>query len=69
MPRILSSLTNRIFLAGALLVIVATGATALFVNARVTAQAEWDLQRELVESGASGGRGKRSSRTSRCWPA
>ena len=56
MSRILSSLTNRIFLAAALLVIVATGATALFVNARVTAQAEWDLQRELVESGAVVGR-------------
>jgi signal transduction histidine kinase len=56
MSRILSSLTNRIFLAGALLVIVATGATALLVNARVTAQAEWDLQRELVESGAVVGR-------------
>jgi signal transduction histidine kinase len=52
MPRVLSSLTNRIFLAAALLVIVATGATAVFVNSRVTAQAEWDLQRELVESGA-----------------
>ena len=56
MSRLLSSLTNRIFLAAALLVIVATGATALFVNARVTAQAEWDLQRELVESGAVVGR-------------
>jgi signal transduction histidine kinase len=56
MSRILSSLTNRIFLAAALLVIVATGATAIFVNARVTAQAEWDLQRELVESGAVVGR-------------
>jgi len=51
-PRILYSLTNRIFLAAALLVIVATGATAIFVNARVTAQAEWDLRRELIESGA-----------------
>jgi hypothetical protein len=56
MPRVLSSLTNRIFLAAALLVIVATGATAVFVNSRVTAQAEWDLQRELVESGAVVGR-------------
>jgi signal transduction histidine kinase len=56
MSRILSSLTNRIFLAGALLVVVATGVTAVFVNARVTAQAEWDLQRELVESGAVVGR-------------
>jgi signal transduction histidine kinase len=56
MPRILSSLTNRIFLAAALLVILATGMTAAFVNSRVTAQAEWDLQRELIESGAVVGR-------------
>src|SRR5512137_1984890 len=56
MPRLLSSLTNRIFLAAALLVIVATGITAVFVNSRVTTQAEWDLQRELVESGAVVGR-------------
>jgi signal transduction histidine kinase len=56
MPRVLSSLTNRIFLAAASLVIVATGITAVFVNSRVTAQAEWDLQRELIESGAVVGR-------------
>ena len=56
MPRILSSLTNRIFLAAALLVIVATGVTAVFVNSRVTAQAELELQRGLVESGAVVGR-------------
>ena len=52
----LSSLTNRIFLAAALLVIVATGVTAAFVNSRVTAQAESELQRGLVESGAVVGR-------------
>ena len=56
MPGILSSLTNRIFLAAALLVIVATGVTAVFVNSRVTAQAELELQRGLVESGAVVGR-------------
>lgn len=49
---LLSSLTNRIFLAVALLVTLAIGATAAFVTARVTAQAEHDLQRGLVESGA-----------------
>jgi signal transduction histidine kinase len=56
MPGILSSLTNRIFLAAALLVIVATGVTAVFVNSRVTAQAESELQRGLIESGAVVGR-------------
>ena len=56
MPRPLSSLTNRIFLAGAVLVVVATGVTAAFVSSRVTAQAELELQRELTESGAVVGR-------------
>ncbi len=56
MPRPLSSLTNRIFLASAVLVVVATGITAVFVNSRVTAQAELELQRELAESGAVVGR-------------
>ena len=56
MPRPLSSLTNRIFLAGAVLVVVATGVTAAFVSTRVTAQAESDLQRALAESGAVVGR-------------
>ena len=55
-PRLLSSLTNRIFLAAALLVVVATGLTAAFVNTRVTAQAEQELQRGLAESGAVVGR-------------
>jgi len=52
MPRPLSSLTNRIFLAGAVLVVVATGITAAFVSSRVTVQAESELQQELAESGA-----------------
>ena len=47
-----SSFTNRIFLAAALLVVLAIGVTAAFVSARVTAQAEAELQRGLVESGA-----------------
>ena len=70
MPGTLSSLTNRIFLAAALLVIVATGVTAVFVNSRVTAQAELELQRGLVESGgrrrAPGGSPRRDA--SRCSP-
>jgi len=53
---LLASLTNRIFLAAALLVILATGVTAVFVNSRVTAEAESELQRGLVESGAVVGR-------------
>lgn len=56
MPGTLSSLTNRIFLAAALLVIVATGVTAVFVNSRVTAQAESELHRGLIESEAVVGR-------------
>ena len=56
MTRPLASLTNRIFLAAAVLVVVATGVTAAFVNSRVTAQAEAELQRALAESGAVVGR-------------
>jgi signal transduction histidine kinase len=46
------TLSNRIFLAAALLVVLAIGFTAAFVSARVTSQAEAELQRGLVESGA-----------------
>ena len=56
MTRPLASLTNRIFLAAAVLVVVATGVTAAFVSSRVTAQAEAELQRALAESGAVVGR-------------
>jgi len=52
MPRLLVSLTNRIFLAVALLVVLALGVTAVFVSSRVTAQAESELQRGLLASGA-----------------
>jgi signal transduction histidine kinase len=48
---LLSSLTNRIFLAAALLVVLAIGVTAAFVSIRVTSQAEAELQRRLIESG------------------
>ena len=48
---LLSSLTNRIFLAAALLVVIAIGLTAWFVSGRVTAEAEVGLGRGLVEAG------------------
>jgi len=53
---LLASLTNRIFLAAALLVVLAVGVTAVFVSSRVTAQAELELQRDLVAAGAFVGR-------------
>jgi signal transduction histidine kinase len=53
---LLASLTNRIFLAAALLVVVAIGFTAWFVSGRVTADAEAGLHRGLVEAGAVVGR-------------
>jgi len=53
---LLASLTNRIFLAAALLVVVAIGVTAWFVSGRVTAEAEAGLRRGLIEAGAVVGR-------------
>ena len=53
---LLASLTNRIFLAVALLVVLAVGVTAVFVSSRVTAQAESELQRGLLASGTVVGR-------------
>ena len=53
---LLTSLTNRIFLAAALLVALGIGVTAMFVSTRVTAQAEAELHRGLLESGAVVGR-------------
>ncbi len=50
--RLLSSLTNRIFLASALLALLAVGWAAFIVNERATREAEADLQRGLVESGS-----------------
>ena len=53
---LLASLTNRIFLAAALLVVIAIGVTAWFVSGRVTTEAEAGLQRGLVEAGGVVGR-------------
>jgi signal transduction histidine kinase len=49
---LLSSLTNRIFLASALLAIVAIGLAMYLVSARVTREAEAELERGLIQSGA-----------------
>ena len=49
--RLLSSLTNRIFLASAALAVLCIGAAVYFVNVRVTRQAEAELERGLVEAG------------------
>ena len=46
-----SSLTNRIFLGGALLVILSIAAAVYRVNVTVTGQADRELQRELDEAG------------------
>ncbi|MGH9158358.1 MAG: histidine kinase dimerization/phospho-acceptor domain-containing protein, partial [Vicinamibacteraceae bacterium] len=50
MTRFLSSLSNRIFLASAVLALMAIGAAMLVVNAVVTAQAEAELERGLQEA-------------------
>ena len=50
MIRIASSLTNRIFIASTLLAIVSLGLAFYFVNARVSSEAEADLQRSLTEA-------------------
>ena len=48
----ISSLTNRIFLGAALLVILSIAAAVYRVNVTVTSQAERELRRELDEAGA-----------------
>lgn len=48
--RLLSSLTNRIFLACALLAVLSLGFASYFVNARATSEAEAELQRGLHEA-------------------
>ncbi|MPY90185.1 MAG: HAMP domain-containing protein [Luteitalea sp.] len=50
MTRFLSSLSNRIFLASALLALMTIGVAMLVVNAVVTAQAERELERGLEEA-------------------
>ena len=50
--RLLSSLSNRIFLASAALTLVCIGIAMYLVNARVSISAEDELQRGLVQTGA-----------------
>ena len=49
---LLSSLTNRIFLASALLAVVTIGVAMYFTGARLTREAEAELERGLMQSGA-----------------
>jgi signal transduction histidine kinase len=48
--RILGSITNRIFLASALLAMLSIGAAVYFVSASMTTQTELDLQGDLTEA-------------------
>ncbi|HYE85597.1 MAG TPA: ATP-binding protein [Vicinamibacterales bacterium] len=48
--RVLGSITNRIFLASALLAMLSIGAAVYFVSARITAQTELDLLGDLTEA-------------------
>jgi signal transduction histidine kinase len=48
--RMLGSITNRIFLASALLAMLSIGAAVYFVSARMTAQTEIELQGDLTEA-------------------
>ena len=48
--RVLGSITNRIFLASALLAMLSIGAAVYFVSARLTAQTEAELRSDLTEA-------------------
>ena len=48
--RVLGSITNRIFLASALLAMLSIGAAVYFVSARLITQTELELQRDLTEA-------------------
>jgi len=48
--RVLGSITNRIFLASALLAMLSIGAAVYFVSARMTSQTESELQKDLAEA-------------------
>ena len=52
--KLLSSLTNRIFLASAIVTLLATGSTVYLVSERVIRQPEAELQRGLVEAALAG---------------
>jgi signal transduction histidine kinase len=49
--KVLGSLTNRIFLASALLAVLSIGFAVFFVSRTTTSQAEAELQRGLIEAG------------------
>jgi plastocyanin len=55
--RVLGSITNRIFLASALLAIISIGAAVYFISSRMTSETEAELQGDLTER-------RRSSTTS-----
>jgi hypothetical protein len=48
--RVLGSITNRIFLASALLAMLSIAAAVYFVSSRMTAETEAELQRDLNEA-------------------
>ncbi|OFW41029.1 MAG: hypothetical protein A3J29_13570 [Acidobacteria bacterium RIFCSPLOWO2_12_FULL_67_14b] len=48
--RVLGSITNRIFLASALLAMLSIGAAVFFISARMTRETEAELQRDLTEA-------------------
>src|SRR5688572_8155958 len=48
--RVLGSITNRIFLASAVLAMQSIAAAVYFVSAQLTAQTEAELQRDLTEA-------------------
>ena len=48
--RVLGSITNRIFLASALLAMLSIGAAVYFVSARMTSQTASELQKDLAEA-------------------
>jgi signal transduction histidine kinase len=50
MMRVLGSITNRIFLASALLAMLSIGAAVFFISARMTRETEAELQRDLTEA-------------------
>src|SRR6476469_8877762 len=49
---VLSSLSNRIFMASALLAVLSMSAAVLVINRTVTTSAERDLERSLEEAGS-----------------
>ena len=48
--RVLGSITNRIFLASALLAMLSIAAAVYFVSAQLTSQTEAELERDLTEA-------------------